>query len=162
MVDYEVQRCTRHCATSGRELREGEEFFSALVSEAGAVRRIDVAAEHWRGPPAGALGSWKSRMPDRGAQRARLAPSEVLLQLFAELEGDAANADMRYVLALLLVRRRIMRIEEAERSHQGSKELQLYCPRDESRHFVAQADPPPERIAEIQQQLSGLLFADAT
>ncbi len=31
MIDYEIQRCTRHCAASGRELVEGETFYSVLL-----------------------------------------------------------------------------------------------------------------------------------
>ena len=43
-MDYEVQRFTRHCATTGRELAPGEEFYTALVAEGAEVRRLDFAA----------------------------------------------------------------------------------------------------------------------
>jgi hypothetical protein len=161
-MDYEVQRCTRHCAASGRQLVEGEEFFSTLVAEGAEVRRYDYAAESWSGPPEGNLGWWKSRMPTRESKKARLAPSEVLLELFAELEGEPERHDMRYILALLLIRRRVLRLEDTQHDEHGREKLVLYCPRDESTHEVRSVMPGDERIQEIQNELARLLFASAT
>ena len=36
-MDYEIQRCTRHCHETGRELAAGETYFSVLLAE-GAER----------------------------------------------------------------------------------------------------------------------------
>lgn len=161
-MDYEVQRCTRHCAASGRVLGEGEEFFSVLVAQGAGVVRLDYAIEAWPGPPEGALGWWRSRVPTRDGKKAQLAPSEVLLELFNELEGTADKLDMRYVMALLLVRRRILRLEETEHDETGREILVLYCPRDETTHRVQMAMPGEARTAEIQDELARLLFASAS
>lgn len=160
-MDYEVERCTRHCAASGRELREGEDFFSVLRAERGAVHRHDYAVEAWTGPPDGVFACWKSRMPTREAKPGQLAPNEVLLALFNELERSAGGEDLRYVLALLLVRRRVLREEEIEHDDAGRGVLVLYCPRDESTHRVRAVTPDPRRADEIQAELSRLLFATA-
>ncbi|HUY35768.1 MAG TPA: hypothetical protein VMV69_23695 [Pirellulales bacterium] len=161
-MDYEVQRRTRHCVASGRPLNEGEEFYSALVAEGAEVRRYDYAIEAWQGAPAAAIGWWKSRMPSREAKKTQLAPGEVLLQLFTELEGAAEKQDMRYVLALLLVRRRVLRLEETEHDETGNEVLSLYSPRDEAVHRVTVVMPGKERTVQIQQELEGLLFAGAS
>jgi hypothetical protein len=160
-MDFEVQRCTRHCAASGRELAEGEEFYSAIVAEGADVRRLDYAVEGWQGPPQGAMAWWKSRMPTREARKSQLAPSEALLELFANLEEVADKQDMRYVMALLLVRRRILRLEDTETDPQDREVLVLYCPRDESTHRVTSVVPDESRANEIQNELAGLLFAGA-
>ncbi len=160
-MDFEVQRCTRHCATSGRELAEGEEFLSAIVAEGADVRRLDYTVEGWQGPPQGTIAWWKSRMPTREARKSQLAPSDVLLELFANLEDVADKQEMRYVMALLLVRRRILRLEDTETDAHGREVLVLYCPRDESTHRVASVVPDEGRANEIQNELAGLLFAGA-
>ncbi|HVA45833.1 MAG TPA: hypothetical protein VNH11_05540 [Pirellulales bacterium] len=159
-MDYEVERCTRHCAASGRELKEGEEFYSVLLSEKRDVHRCDYAAEAWSGPPEAALAWWKSRMPTREAKKGQLAPNEVLLQLFAELDHVPEKADMRYVLALLLVRRRVLRQEDVERDESGHEVLVLYSPRDESTHRAVVAMPDEPRTDEIQTELMKLLYAE--
>lgn len=160
-MDYEVERCTRHCAISGRELKEGEEFYSVLLVERGNVHRQDYASEAWSGPPEAALAWWKSRMPTREAKKGRLAPNEVMLQLFRELEQVPEKSDMRYVLALLLVRRRVLRQEDIEHDELGREVLVLYSPRDETTHRASAAMPDEQRTDEIQNELVKLLYADS-
>jgi hypothetical protein len=156
-MEYDVQRCTRHCAATGRELAEGEEIFSTLTVEGGEVHRRDYAAEAWTSPPEGIVGWWKSQIPVTEARKPPLAPSEVLLNIFRELEGKETQADLRYVLALLLVRRRLLRLEENETDDQGVEWLVVYCPRDEVTDRVRVTDPSSQRIAEIEAQLKTLL-----
>ena len=160
-MEYEVQRCTRHCASCGRQLAEGEEFYSALVAEGAEVRRYDYAVEEWSEPPPGAIGWWKSRMPSHAAKKPQLAPTEILLQLLAELESSSEQLDMRYVLALLLVRRRVLRLEDSRQDESGRETMVLYSPRDESTHCVEVVTPDDQRIEQIQDELSRLLFAGA-
>jgi hypothetical protein len=68
---------------------------------------------------------------------------------------------MRYVLALLLVRRRVMRLEEQEYDERGAEVLVLYCPRRDTTYRVPAIAPDPSRIDEIQEELAKLLFAKA-
>jgi hypothetical protein len=160
-MDYDLQRCTRHCATSGRELSPGEAFYSTLTSEGSNLVRRDFAVEAWQGPPEGVVGWWKSRMPDPTAKKARMAPNDVLLELFDQWEHDPNQEDIRYVLVLLLVRRRVMRVEEQEVAEAGRSFTVLYCPRRETSYKVPIVVPDSERTAQIQEELSRLLFADA-
>lgn len=160
MLDFEVQRCTRRCAETARELHPGEEFFSVLVSRGADVVRFDYCNEAWQGPPDDALGWWKSQMPSPHSNRVNWAPNDVMLHYFEQLEGQPEKIDVRYVLALLMVRRRVMRLEETETDVDGTELLVLFCPRNENEYRVAVAAPSPARIEEIQNELSQLLFAD--
>lgn len=160
MIDYEVQRCTRRCAASGRELQPGEEFYSTLVAEGAQVVRHDYSPEAWQGPPAGTLGWWKSHMPERTAKKLHWAPNDVMLELLETLEGDPEKKNMRYVLSLLLIRRRVVRLEETEQTATGEVSV-LYCPRRETTYRVETTNPGDEEIATIQAELAQLLFADA-
>ncbi|MBX9790258.1 MAG: hypothetical protein K2Y37_15175 [Pirellulales bacterium] len=161
-MDYDVQRCTRRCAATGRELADGETFYSVLLADGSAVRRVDYASEAWHGPPPGdTLGWWRSQMPTREQKKGRLAPNDVLLGYFHELEHQPDEADTRYVLALLLVRRRVLRLEETDPTPGGQHELVLYCPREDATYRVRDASPDEARVAEIQKRLSELLYADA-
>ncbi len=161
MIDYEVQRCTRHCAATGRELAPGETFYSTLSSEGADVVRRDYSAEAWQGPPEGVLGWWKSHMPERDAKKLHWAPNDVMLELLESTEGQADRQDFRYVLALLLVRRRVLRLEGTERDDDGREFSVLYCPRRETTYRVVTAPPDEARVIEIQAELGKLLFAHA-
>jgi hypothetical protein len=159
MLDFEIQRCSRRCSVSDRELKNGETCFSALVPRGGDVVRLDYAAEAWPGPPEGAIGWWKSTVVDPNAGRPHWAPNDVMLNYFERLLEEPAADDARYVLALLLVRRRIARVERSERDAGGREQLVIYCPRNEREYRVVEAMPSAERALEIQQQLAELLQA---
>jgi hypothetical protein len=168
VMDYEIHRSTRHCAKTGRELKPGETFYSVLTAAGAELAREDFSAEAWEGPPAGAIGWWKSHVPSPDARKLHWAPNDVMLDLFEQLADDAEQADLRYVLALLLIRRRVVRLEDTEVSEAGGEAgaagetMVLYCPRRESEYRIAAVQPTPERVSEIQQELARLLFADAT
>jgi len=156
-MEYEVQRCTRHCAASGRELIPGEEFYSVLAAEGSELNRHDYSAEAWQGPPEQAVGWWKSQIPDRAGRRKHWAPNDVMLQFFDELAEQGDKRDMRYVLALLLVRRRVMRLEDNETDDQGHDVMVLHCPRRDATYKIPAVVPNRRRIEEIQEELARLL-----
>jgi hypothetical protein len=127
----------------------------------GAVSRQDYSEAGWQGPPEGALGWWKSQMPDAsGSRKTTLAPNDVILQYFEQLEGDAGRQDLRYVLALLMIRRRIMRLEDTEKDDQGAETLVLFCSRNEAEYRTAVVMPTEERAQEIQTELTQLLYSE--
>jgi hypothetical protein len=176
VMDYEIHRSTRHCAKTGRELAPGETFYSVLTAAGSELVREDFAAETWEGPPEGALGWWKSHVPSPDAKKLHWAPNDVMLDLFEQLADDVAQADLRYVRALLLIRRRVMRLEDTERCEttggptgeptneksEAGETMVLYCPRRESEYRIEAVPPTVERVSDIQQELARLLFADAT
>ena len=157
MIDFEIQRCSRRCAATEREFVAGEECFSALVPEGGAVVRKDFCAAAWQGPPENSVGWWKTTIVDNQAGRMFWAPNDVMLNYFERLLEDPTAEDARYVLALLLVRRRVLRVEGHEKDAQGREVIVLHCGRNEAQYRVAEVMPTPERAAAIQQQLSELL-----
>ena len=157
MLDYEIQRCSRRCSVTERELKDGETCYSALIAAGGQVVRQDYSAEAWQAPPENAIGWWKSTIVDPNAGRPHWAPHDVMLSYFERLLDDPSAEDARYVLALLLVRRRVLRVEGHEQDAAGQDVLVLYCGRNESHYRVAEILPAPDRAAAIQKQLAELL-----
>jgi hypothetical protein len=80
-----------------------------------------------------------------------------MLNYFERLAEDPSAEDARYVLALLLVRRRVLRVEGTEKDALGRVTLLLHSSRSESQYHVAEVVPTPERATAIQQQLAELL-----
>ncbi len=155
----DIPKPTRLCCVSGRELVPGEDFFSTLTEEESVLRRLDYAPEHWPGPTENLLGWWRTRLPVVTDKKARLAPNEILLNLFSELRLQPENADMLYVLTLLLIRRRLFRYEREETSDDGVKTLIVYALKENVEFEIFAALPEPERLREIQEQLSQLLYS---
>jgi hypothetical protein len=156
-MDYDVQSFTRRCSATSREIAPGEWYYSVLVAEGAELKRYDYSLEAWTGPPASAIGHWKSQVPDKTSRRKRWAPNDVMLQFFDELSDQADKQDMRYVLTLLLIRRRVFRLEEERRDAAGNELLTVYCPRRDATYTIPAIMPEQAKIDEIQQQLAALL-----
>lgn len=162
MLDFEIQRCARKCAKTEREFRSGETFYSALVPQGAEVVRQDYSQEAWDGPPENALGWWKCQLPESNTKKTHWAPNDVMLDYFERLQDQAGQEDVRYILALLMARRRIVRIEDTEHDETGREVLVLFCPRTETEHRVPAIMPDAERARSIQDELAQLLFGGQT
>jgi hypothetical protein len=170
LLEFELQRCTRRCAATDRELAPGDLCYSVLEEAGAGVVRRDFSPDGWTGAPDDAIGWWKSRIPEPTAKKIKLAPNDVLLELFESLADRPEQSDLRYVLALLLIRRRVLRVDIADGNVGPTQPVAeentlptmlVYCPKREA-IFEVQVDMPSgERVDEIQQQLSELLIADA-
>jgi hypothetical protein len=154
MTDYQIQPHTRRCAATGRELKAGDRCYSVLLEEAGKFVRKDYAADAWAGPPAGAFSFWAARLPASEARRRPPVDDDLLLECFGRLEGqdEPARVSFRYVLALLLLRRRRLRLEGEERDG-GRELLRLRCPRTGARHEVANPGLADEELAAVQDEV---------
>jgi hypothetical protein len=171
LLDFEVQRCTRRCVVTGRELAPGEECYSVLAVQGADMVRSDFCREAWRGAPDTGQSWWKTVVPGPTAKKIKLAPNDVLMQLFDELADQPDQVDLRYVLTLLLVRRRVLRLDAATTqdidvplfvSAAGSPGLLVvYCPKRDTTYEIPVSMPDAARIEAIQQQLSQLLLAGA-
>lgn len=117
MINYQIQGPARMCAASGRELRPGERVFSVLRDENGQFVRTDYAADAWPGPPAGAVAWWAGRVPEADRPSKPTINDDLLVDCFEHLSGttDPARLRFRYVVALLLMRRKRFKFEDARK-----------------------------------------------
>jgi hypothetical protein len=165
MTDYQIQASSRRCAITGRELQPGERCFSVLLEEGGSLVRKDYSLEVWHGPPPGAFGFWQSRPVSSQAQRRPPIDDELLLECFRRLAADGesgvSNQDgnrssFRYVLALLLMRRRRLRLEDTRQ--EGSQEvLILRCMRSGERFGVLDPGLSDEQLETVQDDVFRVL-----
>lgn len=114
MNDLTVSPPTRLCAASGRELQEGEKVYSLLTEQDGQVVRVDYAADAWTGPPDDCIAFWLGRIPPSRRDRKPTLSDDALWDCFERLadpQGDSQQR-LRYVMALLLMRRRKLKFED--------------------------------------------------
>ena len=125
----------------------------------GQVVRLDYSAEAWTEAPENAIGFWKSRIPDADSKKVNWAPNDVMLDYFIRLEEEPTKRDVRFVLALLLLRRRVLRLDDSSQD-QPQEMMLLHCSRNESEYRVSVVSPEMVRIKEIQEELAHLLFGN--
>ena len=160
MTDYQIPKATtRRCAATGRELRPGERYHSALCADGGKLVRHDFAADAWAGPPPGAIGHWTGRVPaaDEAARRPPV-DDELLAECFHRLDGSAepAQVHFRYVVALLLMRRKRFKFEDVTKGAAGEA-LWLRDTRTGDRFAVADPGLTDEAMAAVQDEVFQVL-----
>jgi hypothetical protein len=161
MTPYQIQGPARQCTGSQRELRAGERFYSVLLEEAGQLVRRDYAADVWPGPPEGAIAYWCGRIPASGQPRRPTINDEWLLDCFTHL-GEAkepAQKNFRYVVALLLMRRKRFKFEDA-RKHDGNDCLLLRDAKTGARHEVLDPRLDDAEAASVQEEVFRVLGWD--
>ena len=161
MQDYSISKCTRRCAIDGHDLEPDESYFSVLVPRGDDVTRIDIAARHWQGPTEDAIGWWRNKMPSAEARKLRPAPNGVLLDTLADLLERPGKEALAYLLALLLVRRRVLHEEQSIVDQEADTTVwKLVCPVDGREWLVTPVAPAAENLQALQAELQTLLFTD--
>jgi len=173
VVEPTIQRFSRKCSQTGREILAGEVYYSCLTETPTGVQRQDFSREGWSGPPDDCVGWWKSRLPLPSQVRIRWAPEAVLLAYLEHLLVTQQWAVLN-VLALALARRRLLTIEyaslargrtmaggsEPEGEESGADELILTIRHTGDTHRVPSVDWATIDVAAIQAELDRHLFTD--
>lgn len=163
LQDYSFSKCSRRCLLGQRGLEPGEAFYSVIISEGENLTRADIAADNWQGPPPHTVGWWRSRMPPAGARKLRPAPDNVLLETLSQLVDRPDSEPLAYLLALLLVRRRVLTEDEAlgcQATDEPSAVWHLQHPVDGRQWSIPMALPTADAVDGIQQELTRLLFTE--
>ena len=146
-TDFQIQGPTRVCAAGGTPLLPGARFVAVLLDEAGKFVRRDYAADAWPGPPPGAVAYWAGRVPATDAPRKPTFNDGLLVDWFHHLAGatEPDRVRFRYVVALLLMRRKRLKFEDVRRSADGAAVLVVRDAKGGARHEL-----PDPRLTEAE------------
>lgn len=160
---WSIRSRAHECALTGRPFEDGEVFHTAIhfdPKENGYVRR-DVCREAWKEEQAQRkpVAAWKTVYQKVLAEaKPEIAPKESameLLQRFIE-DGDPLTENARYILALMLERKRQIS-QTAEKEVEGNKML-FYENKKTGQIFIVR-DPELrlDEVAQIQEEVATIL-----
>ncbi len=188
--DYEIGRPGNRCAVSGRDLQVGEAFIGALleIPEQDELARVDICPEAWvasKGPETHVVevaegrdgeavrvrrrvfAYWQGVLPESNKKADPLIGADSLMGIFDSLEGtdEPKRIAFRYVLTLLLVRKRLLSLE-GHRPAGGDDPAVLLvkrkgdAPEDEPLEVV---DPglDEQSILDVTEQLQAVLNTES-
>ncbi|MBQ4143188.1 MAG: hypothetical protein IJD43_06900 [Thermoguttaceae bacterium] len=165
MEDYSIQNSgTGECCLTHRAFAPGEEFVSVLFELNGNFVKKEYSMEAWKEQkPENFHAMWISRMPvpQSEAKRSRTAVNDLLLAMFDQLRTQCEAPDKLYVLSLLLVRRRIMRIDD-QFDENTPNQLRLYSPFRDEYYQIPAVSPNVQRQTEIQAELTEILTGNVS
>lgn len=158
-MDWDIAKTSIACAGCEKEFAEGEEVFSALHEDADGFRRKDYCAGCWPGQDGqGAFSFWRTQLPASDAPVRQFVDDDVVLDLFRRLEGHAEpeKRNFRYVLALLLMRKKVLKFREFLRDEAGDR--LVLCDRNgDARHEVPDTHLTEEQIQKVTDEIGQIL-----
>lgn len=160
-MEYQFRPIGKKCAATGEDLVPGSECFSVLIERDGELQRLDYSEKGWPGPPPGALGVWKCVVPRPAEIRHEPLDTTALMTCFEQLteEASPAREGLRYILALLLVKKRRLRLE-GSRTAGDDEFLQLAGAQGEGAYEVRDLNPTDEEIQQWQRELNVYLASE--
>lgn len=180
-AEWKIQRHGTRCHATDREFEEGETFYSAIFWTEGELERRDYCVEAWKArfgapsegaddspeadapeadaPEARPFSFWRTRLP-RSDEPPRIAFQEAedcFWQLVEPPKLDAETRSLAFVLSLLLLRKKKIRLESTERRR--GREVSRFRSLDGER-TIELADPGLEAddIERLERQVRALLF----
>jgi hypothetical protein len=124
---YHIGRPIGECAFTGETIEPGTEFIATLCEteftsadgvQQTILERLDISEKAWEdnARPECLVFYWRTTMPDRESDQQAFVDDEVLVNLFDRLEGDDDPQRMayRFVLGLILMRKRLLRCVSTE------------------------------------------------
>jgi hypothetical protein len=160
--EWEVARASGRCAITGREFAEGDSYYAVLFEGPEGMDRRDYAVEAWTGPPEGSFCYWRGRVPVREKKPSAITiDAELLTQLFLRLEEDGSEPgqQFRFVLALLLMRKRLLKFEGTVRN-EDREYWQLRLMSDSSVHQILNPQLGQQEVDRLSLQLTALLTGE--
>jgi hypothetical protein len=162
--DYQVHRPRGLCAVSGQVIQPDEPYMSALRETPMGFERIEVKLDHFDALPRGdIIGFWKSVMRRGEAKKKLLVDDSVLCDLLEKLD-DVADPDklsFRFVLALILMRKRLITLETQTTGADGLEVWTVKLRGRDTRLKIVDPKPTEDQIVGIQDQIGQILSEDA-
>jgi hypothetical protein len=160
-MEYQFRPIGKKCAATGADLEAGSVCYSVLVERNGELQRLDYSLPGWSGPPPGALGVWKCTVPRPAEVRQEPLDTNALMRCFEQLteEASPAREGLRYILALLLVKKRRLRLD-GSRAVGDEEYLQLAGAQGEGAYEVRDMNPGDNEIQQWQRDLNVYLASE--
>ena len=155
--DWEIRKRSEVCTQTNRPFHEGEFFYTAIYREGDGFRREDLSDEAWGTRPEGdaPFSFWCSKFempPPPPPEPLAKQDAEGILRKLIEENSDATK-NARYILALMLERKRILKPMES-----SDPDVLVYERAQTGETFLI---PNPRlslaQVPEVQKEVTALL-----
>ena len=156
---YEVSRPQGVCAITGQPIAADEKFMAALRETPQGFERVDVSMPAWAEfDRKDVVAFWQTTMPKTEQKKKLFVDDEVLCTLFERLAdtGEPAKLNFRFVLGLILMRKRIV-LYETTRQEEGRDVWVVRLKGREDRLDLVDPKLSEGQVAEVSQQLGEIL-----
>jgi len=161
MDEWEIHKPLGQCHGTGRKIEYSEEYFGALVETEEGLQRRDFCADYWESRKPEVFCYWKSRLPEPGQKKQLFVDDQMLMAFFERLEKETEQEkiNFRFVLALILMRKRILKYDETK--NENDKEIwRLRIVGAKQNAEVVNPHLDEEQVEQLSSQIGEILQAD--
>ena len=161
MADWEINRPLGQCSGSGRKIESGEEYFGALVQTEQGLERRDFSSEYWEREKPPVYCFWRTKLAAPNEKKELFISDDMLMAFFERLahETDSEKVNFRFVLALVLMRKRRLKYDSA-RTDGGREVWSLRVTGEKELVEVVNPHLDENQIEELTSQIGQILQAD--
>jgi hypothetical protein len=160
MGQWQVSKPLGQCSGTGEKIEPGDEYFAALVETEQGLERRDFSVDYWEREKPEVFCYWRTRLQAEDTKGKIFVDDEMLMSFFERLETETQQEklNLRYVLALILMRRRRLKYDSAR--IEDEREIWRVKIAGENR-FAEVVNPGlgEEQINQLSGQLSQILQA---
>jgi hypothetical protein len=156
VAQYNIGRKQETCVSCGKEFADGEEVISCVFREGDGIGRADLCTTCWaEGGAPEHFSSWRRKVEKEAAPRR--FDGRAALELFRVLvdSEEQQDADTAYILALLLMRKKIFELVRAG-SEEGVKTMVLKLRSGAEEFRVVDRSLTEDRLEEVKNRLESI------
>jgi len=161
MVEWEINKPLGQCWGSGTKIEYGQEYFGALVETEEGLQRRDYCAEYWQNEKPDVFCFWKTKFPNPDQKKQIFVDDDMLMAFFERLEKETEpeKINFRFVLALILMRKRRLKYDETK-IEDGNEIWRLRIVGDKQIAEVVNPHLDEEQIEQLSSQIGQILQTD--
>ncbi len=161
MDEWEINKPLGQCCGTGRKIEYGEEYFGALVEIDEGLERRDFCADYWESEKPNVFCYWRSKLPHPDQKKQIFVDDEMLMAFFERLEKETGqeNVNFRFVLALILMRKRRLKYD-ATRVENAKEIWRLRIVSEKEIVEVINPHLDEEQIEQLSSQIGQILQTD--
>ena len=161
MSEWEINKPLGQCHGTEKTIEYGEEYFAALIETEEGLQRQDFCADYWASQKPDVFCYWRTRLPEPGQKKQLFVDDQMLMAFFERLgkETEQEKINFRFVLALILMRKRILKYDETKTvDDQELWRLRVVG----EKHIVEVINPhlDEEQIEQLSSQIGEILHTD--
>ncbi len=158
MNDWTINKPLGQCFGTGNKIEYGQEYYGALVQTEDGLQRRDFCEDYWESQKPETYCYWKTRLPQPGQKKQLFVDDQMLMAFFERLEKETEpeKVNFRFVLALILMRKRILKYEETR----TQDDTEIWVLRTVGEKQTAEVVNPhlnEEQIEQLSSQIGGIL-----
>jgi hypothetical protein len=161
--DYDIAKTGGTCTRCGKDLAPQQEFIATVRDLGEVLQREDYCDECWenrdRTDSPGVLAMWRGRVPRPEEKRKLFVDDELLINFFERLADEESETKQafRYVLALVLMRKKLIVYDRTERQDDGTEIWKMHLRGGDQTYLVIDPKMDEEKIAQVSADLGQIL-----